>query len=78
MFNNCSNGVQTKLGERDFMASKSIMDRFLETLRNNKSNWQNDKAFAKIIKKLEEGKDLNKEEFSKIYWLLWKIGRCSR
>jgi len=78
MVDNCRNEVQKELNESDFMARKPITERFLETLTNNKSNWQNDKAFVKIVKKIEEGKDLKKTEFSKIYWFLWKIGNCSR
>ena len=55
-----------------------ITDRFIETLRKNQANWQNDKKFVKIVKKMEEGKNLKKEEFSKVQWILWKIGDCSR
>jgi len=77
MIDNCPNEVQKELNESDFLVRKRITARFLETLRNNKSNWQNDKAFVKIIKKIEAGKDLKKKEFSKIYWFLWKIGKYS-
>ena len=61
-----------------FAAHEPITDRFLETLRKNQTNWQNDKEFAKIVKKMEKGKNLKKNEFAKVQWTLWKIGHCSR
>ena len=61
-----------------FVAHEPITDRFLETLRKNQANWQNDKEFAKIVKKMEKGKNLKKKEFSKVQWILWKIGCNSR
>ena len=74
MIDNYPNEAQTKHSARNFTAREPITDRFLETLRNNKPDWKNDRAFAKIIKKMEEGKNLKKEEFAKIHWFLWKIG----
>ena len=59
------------------VANEQITDRFLETLRKYRINWQNDKEFVKIVKKMEEGKNLKKKEFSKVQWILWKIGHCS-
>jgi len=59
---------------QEFVAHESTTDRFLETLRKNRTNWQNDKEFVKIVQKIEEGKNLKKKEFSKIQWMLWKIG----
>jgi hypothetical protein len=50
-------------------------DRFLETLRKNRTNWETDKDLAKIVKKMGKGKNLSKKEFSKVHWLLWDIGR---
>ena len=61
-----------------FLAHEPITNRFLETLRKNQTNWQNDKEFVKIVKKMEEGKNLKKKEFSRVQWILWKIGQCSR
>jgi hypothetical protein len=52
-------------------------DRFLETLRKTRTNWQNDKELAQIVKKMEKRKNLKKKEFSKVLWLLWEIGHCS-
>ena len=60
-----------------FATPEPITDRFLEALRKNQKNWKNNKEFAKIVKKMEEGKNLKKEEFSKVQWILWKIGHCS-
>jgi hypothetical protein len=64
--------------QKEFLAHEPITDRFLEALRKNQTNWQNNKEFAKIVKKMEEGKNLKKNEFSKVQWILWKIGHCSR
>jgi hypothetical protein len=52
-------------------------DRFLETLRKSKSKWQNDKEFAKIVEKMEKGKNLKKKEFSRVLWVFWEIGHCN-
>jgi len=60
------------------VAHESITDRVLEALRKYQTNWQNEKEFLKIVKKMEEGKNLKKKEFSKVQWILWKIGHCSR
>ena len=60
-----------------FAAHEPITDRFLETLKKNQTNWQNDKELVKIVKKMEKGKNLKKNEFSKVQSILWKIGHCS-
>jgi hypothetical protein len=52
-----------------------LNDRFLETLRKTQSNWQNDKEFAKIVEKMEKGKNLKQKEFSKVQWILWQRGQ---
>jgi hypothetical protein len=54
-----------------------LTGRFLVTLRKNQPIWQHDKEFAKIVKKIEKGKNLKNKEFSKVQWLLWEIGHCS-
>jgi len=59
------------------MNHELLTDRFLETLRKNQTNWQNDKELKRIVKKMEKGKNLRKKEFTKIHWLLWKIGHCT-
>ena len=64
--------------QREFLLNEPITDRFLEALRRNETNWQNDREFVKIIKKMEEGKNLEKKEFSKVQRILWKIGHCNR
>jgi len=46
-------------------------------LRKNQANWQNNKEFAKIVKKMEKGKNLKEKEFSKVQWVLWEIGHYS-
>ena len=57
-----------------FAAHESITDRFLETLRKYQTSWQNDKEFVKIVKKMENGKNLKEKEFSEVQSILWKIG----
>ncbi len=59
------------------MKHETTPDRFLETLNKRKSKWQNDKEFAKIIEKMEKGKNLKKKEFTKVQWLFWEIGHCT-
>jgi hypothetical protein len=64
--------------QNEFLSTEPITNRFLEALRKNETNWQDNREFVKIIKKMEEGKNLEKKEFSKVQWILWKIGHCSR
>ena len=54
------------------MKHEPLNDRFLETLRKTQANWENDKEFAKIVKKMEKGKNLKKKEFAKVHWVLWR------
>jgi hypothetical protein len=56
--------------EQDLLTS-----RFLSTLRKTSGNWENDKQFTKIIRKMEKGKNLKKNEFEKIYFLLRGTGK---
>ena len=44
----------------------ALNSRFLSALKAHK-NWEKDKLFAKIVKKLEKGKNLNQAEFTKVY-----------
>ncbi len=59
------------------MEHEPLTERFLETLRKNQTNWQNNREFAKIVKKMETGKNLKKNEFSKVQGVLWEIGHRS-
>jgi hypothetical protein len=36
--------------------------------------WKYDREFAKIVTKMEKGKNLKKKEFDKIHWFIWTIG----
>ena len=47
---------------------------FLKTLLQNRESWKHDKKFAKIVKKMEKGKNLKKKEFAKIHWFIWNMG----
>lgn len=47
---------------------------FLRTILKNREKWEHDKQFAKIVKKMEKGKNLKKKEFAKIHWFIWNIG----
>lgn len=58
------------------MEHQLLTDRFLETLKKTQTNWQNDKELVKIIRKMEQGKNLKNKEFSKIQWVLWEKGHC--
>ena len=51
-----------------------INERVLETLINNQASWENEKEFARIVKKMEKGKNLKKDEFAKVHWALWEMG----
>jgi len=51
-----------------------LNSRILKTFTKTHKNWENDKQLAKIVKKIEKGKNLKKKEFSKVYWAIWKKG----
>jgi len=53
---------------------KLIISRFLATVGKTHSNWENDKQFTKIIRKMEKGKNLKKKEFDKLYFILRERG----
>jgi len=47
---------------------------FLRTILLNRERWKYDREFAKIVTKMEKGKNLKKKEFDKIHWFIWNIG----
>ena len=46
----------------------------LRAVLQNREHWKYDKEVPKIVEKMQKGKNLKKKEFSKIHWLIWKIG----
>jgi len=40
---------------------------FLRVIEKTRSEWHNDKKFAKIVKKMEKGKKLKRKEFDEVY-----------
>ena len=40
---------------------------FLRVLEKTRLKWHNDKKFAKIVKKMEKGKNLKRKEFNEVY-----------
>jgi hypothetical protein len=59
----------------DYMQLEQQNALFLETIKRNYPNWEREKEFSKIVKKIERGKNLKKKEFAKIHWFLWEKGR---
>ena len=49
--------------------------RFLNVIMKNRKDWKYNKEFAKIVEKMQKGKNLKKKEFSKIHWFIWEKGR---
>jgi hypothetical protein len=47
----------------------------LNTIIKNREDCKHDKEFAKIVEKMQKGKNLKKKEFTKIHWVLWEKGR---
>ena len=45
--------------------SENVM--FLRVLEKTRSKWYDDKKFAKIVKKMEKGKNLKRKEFDEVY-----------
>jgi hypothetical protein len=66
--------MASKLSQNQIREQVLMTNRFLETLRRNKKKWQNNKEFVKIVEKMQNGKNLKREEFSKVQWLFWEIG----
>jgi hypothetical protein len=46
----------------------------LRTIQQKHERWKYDREFAKIVTKMEKGKNLKKKEFDKIHWFIWNIG----
>ena len=57
------------------MEQEILTSRFLKTIKKTQSNWESDKQFSKVIRKMEEGKNLKRREFDKIYFLLQERGK---
>ena len=57
------------------MQQKMENVRLLKTIKKTRVPWVNEKENAKIIRKLENNKNLKRREFSQIYWALWERGR---
>ena len=51
-----------------------LNNKLLETLLENNKSWEKDRELTKIVNKMEKGKSLEKKEFSRVYWLIWKRG----
>lgn len=47
-----------------------MRSRFLVVLKKTRKEWNNDKKFGKLFKKMEKGKNLKKDEFSRLYFML--------
>jgi len=48
---------------------------FLNAIIKKRESWKHNKEFAKIVEKMQKGKNLKKKEFTKIHWFLWEKGR---
>lgn len=48
---------------------------FLNVLLKNREDWKYSKEFAKIVEKMQRGKQLKRKEFSRIHWFIWEKGR---
>ena len=48
---------------------------FVNVLVKNHEKWKHNKEFAKIVEKMQRGKQLKKKEFAKIHWFIWEKGR---
>jgi hypothetical protein len=54
-----------------FQEQKELL---LRTILLNRERWKYNREFAKIVEKMQRGKNLEKKEFSKIHWFIWDIG----
>jgi hypothetical protein len=54
-----------------FQEQKELL---LRTILLNRERWKYNREFAKIVEKMQRGKNLKKKEFSKIHWFIWDIG----
>jgi hypothetical protein len=51
-----------------------LNSKLLKTLLKNHKSWEKDRELTKIVNKMERGKNLQKNEFSRVYWMIWKRG----
>ena len=63
----CDSGEGVKLEQQNA--------RFLNVIMKNRKDWKYNKEFAKIVEKMQKGKNLKKKEFFKIHWFIWEKGR---
>ena len=48
---------------------------FVNVLVKNREKWKHNKELAKIVEKMQRGKQLKKKEFAKLHWFFWEKGR---
>lgn len=58
------------------MEQDLIRCKFISALEKTSSHWKNDKQFTEIREKMKQGKDLTKEEFDKLYFILQECRQC--
>jgi hypothetical protein len=56
------------------MEQQLILSKFLSALEKTRPNWESEKQFTRILKKMEKGKNLKKKEFEKLYFILRERG----
>ncbi len=52
------------------MEQELVTSRFIRALKKNQISQGNNKQIAKILSKMEKGKNLKAKEFNKVYFLL--------
>jgi hypothetical protein len=64
-----ANNDELAEGNNELMTAEEepLNVKFLRALEKTRSMWYNDKQLAKIIKKMERGKNLKRKEFDKVY-----------
>ncbi len=58
------------VGDLMSICQEELAVRFLRVLERKRASLKDDKQFAKIIQKMERGKNLKRKEFAKVYFLL--------
>ena len=49
--------------------------KFLRALMKTRTIWESDKQFTKIFQKMEKGKNLKREEFDRVYFMIREMGQ---
>jgi hypothetical protein len=49
--------------------------KFLRALEKTRTIWESDRQFTNIFQKMQKGKNLKREEFDRVYFMIRELGQ---